>query len=125
MSVKSESESELECYDCRCNYCLNRDKIYAEIEKMRQDYNTIDSYNRSYNLANPYIKFTLYNYISTCVSENYIINYLNICKTCCVCILKQEKTLSSTYDKDAWANDPCMCSYIRRILCKSLNEYYD
>jgi|TARA_Y100000389_G_C17430322_1_gene502166 hypothetical protein len=125
MSVKSESKTESELHDCRCNSCLTRDKIYADIEKMREDYNIIYHYNRSYYLDNPHVNLTQYNYIASCVSENYLIDSLNNCKYCCVCKMKQEKTLTSSYDKDAWANDSCSCSYIRRVLCKSLNEYYD
>ena len=120
MSVEPKSE----VYDCRCNSCLTRDKIYADIEKMQDDYNVIDYFNKSNHVNNPYVNLTQYNYIASCVSENYLIDSLNKCKTCCVCILKQEKTLTSSYDKDAWANDSCTCSYIRRVLCKSLNEYY-
>lgn len=121
MSVESKSE----LYDCRCKSCLSMDKIYADIEKMRCDYNVIDYYNRTYHREKPYVNITIYKYIASCVSENYLINCLNNCKYCCVCKMKQEKTLTSSYDKDAWTNDSCSCSYLRRVLCKSINEYYD
>jgi hypothetical protein len=125
MSVKSESESESELHDCRCNDCLTRDKIYADIVKWQDDFYIIDFYNKTYHRNNPYLNFTLYSYIASCVSENYLIDSLNKCKTCCLCKMKQEKKLTYSYDKDAWANDSCSCSYIRRVLCKSLNQYYD
>jgi hypothetical protein len=110
------------CYDCQCQSCITKDYIYSDIEKMRYEYNIIYYYNKTFN--NQLTNITLYKYIASCVPEKKIINNLNNCKICCLCKNNKDKFLTSEYDKDAWSDDDCSCSYIRRVLCKSLNEYY-